>query len=954
MKDMREEAKKFAEFWTFQRGSEKGEAQSFWNSLLRDVLGVEKPEEFIKYEVPIIAGDGTTKFLDGWIPSTRVLIEHKSRGIKLDEPQAGHNGQTPFEQAKAYDNLRPTSEKARWIVVSNFDEIRIHDMEHPAAEYVKITLSSLKKEAHRLNFLVENLAALREKELEVSVKAGRVVGKLYNAFLEQLGEEANNPEILQLLNKLCVRLVFCVYAEDAGVFEKDQFLNFLKKFHPDSYHLQLGELFKVLSTKPEERGPFISEDLKAFPYVGGALFKEVIPVIPFSEKTAAIILNDASEHFDWSEISPTIFGAVFESTLNPETRRKGGMHYTSEENIHKVIDPLFLDELKAKLAAIKAEPNQKKRTAALEAFQVKLGELKFLDPACGSGNFLTETYISLRKLENEALEARFKGQGMLDLGDKKLIHVSINQFYGIEINDFAVTVAQTAMWIAECKMLEATNSILSKNFSPLPLTDSAKIIEGNALRMDWEENLRLNERLPEAHFDYIMGNPPFIGYSNQSPEQKKDMLELWLDEKGKPYKTAGKIDYVTAWYWKAAEIMRGTSTRGAFVSTNSITQGEQVAAVWKPLKTRFGLEIDFAWKTFVWDSEATDKAHVHVVVIGFDCAPSGKHRETETRRFLYDVEGGKAAVKHINGYLVDADDVWIENRTKPLCDVQEMTAGNRPADGGHLIIEAEDYEGFIEKEPQASNFIKKLVGAVEFINNKPRYCLWLKEASPKDLRSMPLVMERIEACRKDRLNSPDAGRRKLAETSHLFRETMNPESFVIVPAVSSERREYVPLGFAGKETIATNLVNIIPNATLFDFGVLTSSVHMAWMRTVCGRLKSDYRYSAAIVYNNFPWPAFAEGDDKTPSVSSVFSVAKNIKQKIEKTAQAILDARALPQYKDCSLADLYDPLTMPPELRRAHAANDAAVMEAYGFDKSLSEGEIVAKLFEMYAELMKK
>ena len=613
-------ARKFVECWASRRGSEKGEDQQFWNSLLRDVFGVEDLESRIQYQVPVHYRD-TTRYLDAWIPETKVLIEHKSRGVNLDVRQEHHHGKTPFEQARDYDNARPYGEKARWIITCNFAEMWIYDMSRPNDDPQKIRLDDLPKEVHRLDFLVKEEETVRSKELEVSVKAGRVVGKLYNSFLEHLGERARDPEVLKNLNKLCVRLVFCVYAEDSGVFLKDQFLKFLRKFNYASFHLQLRDLFRVLCMTAAERAKdiYYSDELKEFPYVGGGLFREDVPILPFSEKTAKILLDEASEQFDWGEISPTIFGAVFESTLNPETRRKGGMHYTSEENIHKVIDPLFLDALRADFESIRAEPNVKRRNAALIAFQERLGSLRFLDPACGSGNFLTETYISLRKLENRALQLLFKGQGQLDLGDRSLIHVSINQFYGIEINDFAVTVAQTAMWIAECKMMEETNAILAKNLTPLPLTDSAKIVEGNSLKLDWEENLRVTERLPDARFDYIMSNPPFIGYSNQSKEQKEDILSLYRDEKGKPYKTAGKIDYVAGWYWKAAEVLAVTGAKAAFVSTNSICQGEQVAAVWKPLAERFGLEIDFAWRTFRWDSEATEKAHVHCVIVGFHC-----------------------------------------------------------------------------------------------------------------------------------------------------------------------------------------------------------------------------------------------------------------------------------------------------------------------------------------------
>ena len=504
---------------------------------------------------------------------------------------------------------------------------------------------------------------------------------------------------------------------------------------------------------------------------------------------------------------------------------------------------------------------------------------------------------------------------------KEAVEVSIGQFYGIEINDFAVTVAKTALWIAESQMMKETEDVVHMTLDFLPLKSYANITEDNALRVDWEGVISKHE------LNYIMGNPPFVGYSLQSKEQKDDILSIYADEKGKPYKTAGKIDYVSGWYFKAAQLMQGTNIRTAFVSTNSITQGEQVAGVWKPLYDRFGIHIDFAHRTFRWDSEASLKAHVHCVIVGFSVAPNGQERRLFASERMQVVE-------NINTYLIDAPNVFIETRNKPLCNVPVMTTGNRPADGGHLIIEDADYAEFIKKEPGVIPYIKRLIGAVEFINNKKRWCLWLVGITPAELRKMPLVLQRVEACKIDRENAPDAGRRKLAERPTQFREINNPDTFIVVPAVSSERRRYVPMGFLDKETIATNLVITIPDADLYHFGVLTSNVHMAWMRAVCGRLKSDYRYSKDVVYNNFPWP--------TPTDAQ--------KEKIEQTAQAILDARAL--YPDSSLADLYDETTMPPELRKAHQMNDKAVMLAYGFSvKDMTESKCVAEVMRMYQVL---
>ena len=915
-------AKNFIKNWT-GRGYEKGESQPFWLQLLGEVLGVEHPAQFISFENQVMLDH--TSFIDGTIESTHVLIEQKSLGKNLNQPikQADGSVLTPFQQAKRYAAELPYSKRPRWIVTCNFAEFFIYDMEKPFGEPEIVYLKDLEKDYYRLEFLVEQGNEHIEKEMQVSIAAGEIVGKLYDALLAQY-KDATKVESLQSLNMLCVRLVFCLYAEDAGVFgRRNMFHDYLAQYQAKDLRRALIALFKVLDEKPEQRDPYLEDELAVFPYVNGGLFEnEEIEIPQLTEEIRTLLLVNASEEFDWSEISPTIFGAVFESTLNPETRRSGGMHYTSIENIHKVIDPLFLDALRDEFAQIKELKQAATVEKRLRAFQEKLAGLTFLDPACGSGNFLTETYISLRRLENEVLKELLGAQIVLGTFANP-IRVSISQFYGIEINDFAVTVAKTALWIAESQMMKATEDIVNMNLDFLPLKTNAYITEGNALRLDWESVVE------KKQLDYIMGNPPFVGYSLQSKEQKADMLALYVDENGKPYKTAGKIDYVAGWYFKAAQLMQGTAIRTAFVSTNSITQGEQVAGVWKPLYERFGVHIDFAHRTFRWDSEATLKAHVHCVIVGFSEAKNA------APRVIYD-EGSVQKVENINAYLVEAPDIFIESNKQPLCAVPKMTTGNRPADGGHLIIEADEYDEFIRKEPNAKKYIKKLTGAVEFINNKKRYCLWLVGVSPAELRKMPEVMKRIELCRDDRLKGA-ADRQKLADTPMLFREIKNPQKYIIVPATSSENRRYIPIGFLDDNTIPTNAAVIIPEANLYHFGVLTSNVHMAWMRAVAGRLKSDYRYSKDIVYNNFPWP--------TPTSAQ--------KERIEQTAQAILDARAL--YPDSSLADLYDELTMPVELRKAHRANDKAVMEAYGFWGRLnSEAACVAELMKMYQALVEK
>ena len=626
-----------------------------------------------------------------------------------------------------------------------------------------------------------------------------------------------------------------------------------------------------------------------------------------TEEILNLLLENASGEFDWSGISPTIFGAVFESTLNPITRRSGGMHYTSIENIHKVIDPLFLDDLYDEFKAIKAVKAAKARQSKLKDFQDKLASLKFLDPACGSGNFLTETYLSLRRLENEVLKELIGAQITLgELSDP--IKVSISQFYGIEINDFAVTVAKTALWIAESQMMAETATIVHRDLDFLPLKTYTNIEEGNALQMDWHA--------VAPTVNYIMGNPPFAGRRYRTKEQIEDV------EKFFSYKD---IDYVACWYKKAAEFIQNTKIHCAFVSTNSITQGEQVAALWQNLQ---GIHIDFAYRTFKWQSESTKMAAVHVVIIGFSCI------QNKNSKFIFNGDENISA-ENINGYLIDAPNVFINNRSKPICDIPAMRNGNVPLDGDALKIESEDYDEFIKKQPEAKKYIKRLIGGRELLYNELRYVLWLVGANPSELKKMPLVMKRIELCKNNRLSMKDKATKKLAERPTTFRDTLNPKNYIALPMVSSENRKYIPMAYFNENFIPTNQVQIVPDATLYHFGILTSNVHMAWTRIVCGRLEMRYRYSKDIVYNNFVW---CKPTDEQ-------------KKEIEQTAAKILDARE--KYPNSSLADLYNDTLMPPDLRKAHQANDKAVMRAYGFDLKMTEAEIVAELMKMYEKMTK-
>ena len=902
----------FAKRWQ-DRGYEKGESQTFWIELLTEVFGVEEPSTFIRFEQQ--ARLDHTSFIDGMIPATHVMIEQKSLGKDLRQAIKQSDGTllTPFQQAQRYSAVLPYSERPRWIVTCNFAEFDVYDMENPKGEPSRILLKDLGREYYRLRFLIDVKSEHLKKELEVSMKAGEIVGKLYDALIDQY--DANDSQSLRYLNILCVRLVFCLYAEDAGVFGKrDMFHDYLAQFDTAFIRMALVQLFEVLNTPVDKRSKYLTPALAAFPYTNGGLFAEEIDIPQFTDELRETLLQHASLDFDWSEISPTIFGGVFESTLNPETRRSGGMHYTSIENIHKVIDPLFMNDLQAEFEHCLEEPNIKKRLHRLHALQDRMASLRFLDPACGSGNFLTETYLSLRRLENEVIKKIYSVE-QLDAFNNP-IKVSIHQFYGIEINDFAVTVATTALWISEAQMMAETEKIIHHDIDFLPLKSYANIVEGNSLRIDWESVC------PKEELDYIIGNPPFVGARLMSESQKSDMIAIF----GEKWKNVGNIDYVGAWYKRAADYMKGTQIEAALVSTNSISQGEQVANLWQPLCAE-GIRINFAHRTFRWDSEASLKAHVHVVVVGFSYV---EHQQ----KYLF--ENGQAKeVNHINAYLIDAPDTFIYSRSKSLCDVPKIGIGNKPIDGGNYLFEKEEMEDFIKREPKAASLFHPWYGSVEFIHQKPRYCLWLGDCSPKEIKEMPLCYERVENVRNVRLASSSGGTRKLADTPTRFHvENMPDGDSIIVPSVSSEKRKYVPMGFIPKGTFASNLVLLIPNATLYHFGILESNVHMAWMRAVCGRLKSDYRYSKDIVYNNFPWPS------PTPEQQA----------KIGQSAQAILDARAL--YPDSSLADIYDPTLMPKELLQAHRQNDRAVMAAYGFSTKMTESECVAELFKMYGEMV--
>ena len=927
-------AKSFVEHWKAMPCVEEEHSRSFWIELLEQVLGIPNATRVLEFERKVKG-----RKIDVFYEDRGILIEMKGRGISLDEAtvrskRAG--AETPYQQAKWYADNLPFSVRPRWIITCNFDEFRIYDQDRENQEdYVSVGLEELPEQVHLFRFFTDAGESRIEREKQLSVQAGELVGKLYAQLSQQYKNIETDPLEQRSLNVLIVRLVFLLYAEDSGLLqEKDALLNYLRRFEAPQMRTAVIELFKMLDTPDgsggteNKRDPYAAPELLAFPYVNGGLFSDESIIIPqFTDQIRLDLLLEASQNFDWSGISPTIFGAAFESTLNPATRRSGGMHYTSIENIHKVIDPLFLDDLRAELTEIEGEKVERNRNIRLRAFQRKLASLKIFDPACGSGNFLTESYLSLRKLENRVLENLQGDQIGLGLDqDAAPIKVSINQFYGIEINDFAVSVAKTALWIAEEQMMEATQEILFQQLDFLPLKSNGNIHEGNALRMDWEEVL------PSRECSFICGNPPFLGYSNLSKSQSEDRELIFGKVK--------TVDYVACWYWRAADYIEGTGIRSAFVSTNSICQGQQVEPLWKPLFER-GVSIDFAWQSFVWDSEASDQAHVHVVIVGFSFAEPRK-------RLLFDRDGQCREVPNINGYLQPAPNVFILKRKQPICSIVPMTRGCQPTDAGNLLFaDAEEKDEFVKREPAAEQYIRPFSMGEDFIKGKLRYCIWMPDGNQDLVDAMPLVAERVAAVKKMRLGSSKEATRKKAAIPWRFDEIRETgDAYIGVPSVSSERRMYVPMGFIDNGMIPGNMLYFVPSSSLYVFGIMMSQFHNAWMRAVAGRLEMRYRYANTVVYNNFVWPGVTK---ETLEVPVEQAVPEPVRERIESCAQAVLDVRAAHPNK--TLANLYDPEKMPSDLLAAHSALDAAVEAAYGVDFEGDEEKIVAHLFALYAEL---
>lgn len=911
----------FAAEWS-GRGYEKGDAQVFWTELLQQIVGMQNISRNVRFEYRTASGG----FIDCLIPDAGVIIEQKGLGVDLDKPEERQGRMvTPFEQALAYAESFPRNRQPRFVVVCNFSTFRVHDRDAcPRAElagkYVEFTLEELGRNPHLLDFVTDPANSRSEREKQVSMEAGRLIGELH-ALLQAQYIDPESEESQKALNILCVRLVFCLFCEDAELFPKDALLNYLRNVEPKNMRVALKRLFKALDTPIEKRDPY-DESVKPFPYVNGGLFAEESEIPNFTDEIKFKLLFEVSQQTDWSQISPTIFGGIFESTLNPETRRSGGMHYTSPENIHKVIDPLFLDGLQEELDSIRSQEGAtpRKRKNALRRFRKKLASLKFLDPACGSGNFLTETYLSLRRLEDDVLSELNDGQVEMVLGDEPeedAERVTLSQFYGIEINDFATNVARTALWIAQLQANNETDMLLDVSAEDFPLRDSANIVEANALRIDW------NDVLPASECSYIMGNPPFVGHQWRSESQQKDMVNVFGKLKG-----AGKLDYVCAWFERAAQFTDDTHAPCAFVATNSICQGESVGVLWRHLAAK-NVKIDFAWPTFIWNSEAEDEAHVHVVVVGF----SKQQPTIQKCRFLYSPNG---AIKtdNINGYLSCAPDVFIENRGKPVNpDAPEMTKGSQPTDGGNLILSGEERSSLIEKYPALENVIRPYVGGREFLNGGDRWCLWFADSDISQY-AFPEIQERLNAVAEARLKSPTAQVRDAAATPYLFTQIRQPKSdYLALPEVSSGRRKYLSVGYVSRTVIASNKLRFIPSDSLYIFGLLSSLFHGAWMRIVAGRLKSDYSYSPA-VYNSFVFPNASEQEKKA----------------IENAARKILSARS--KYAERSLAELYDPdkTAFFPLLYEAHRELDTAVEAAYRVDFRGDEKKIVAHLFKLYAE----
>lgn len=871
--------------------SEDAEAKSFWDGFFH-IFGISR-KRVASFEEPVKKLGDKQGFIDLFWKGV-LLVEHKSRGKNLDRA---------FTQAMDYFPGITERDLPKYVLVSDFERFRLFDLEEN--EQYEFELKDLHKNVRLFGFIAGYQTHKIQDQDPVNIKAAERMGKLHDQ-MKAVGYEGHPLELY------LVRLLFCLFAEDTGIFERQQLQEYFEqRTNEDGSDLahHLNTLFQVLNTPEQKRLKNLDEQLAAFPYVNGKLFEEMLPTASFDSAMRQSLLDCCA--LDWSRISPAIFGSLFQSIMNKEARRNLGAHYTSEKNILKLIKPLFLDGLWEEFEKIKSNKNK------LYEFHGKLRTLKFLDPACGCGNFLVIAYRELRILELAVLRAS-KDSKQQSFDVHSLIQLDVDQFFGIEIEEFPAQIAQVALWLMDHQMNLQVSEEFGLYFARIPLRASSTIVCANALRLDW------NDVVPAAQLSYIMGNPPFIGKKEQDDAQKKDFDFVVGKIEG-----SGLLDFVAAWYVNAAKMIQGTKIRSAFVSTNSITQGEQVGVLWSWMLAH-GMKIFFAHRTFQWNNEAKGKAAVHCVIIGFsaeDVAPKWLFEYVDIKGEAHLIQ-----VKNINPYLVDAPDITIPKKSNPICNVPEINKGSEATDFGHLFLSSEEKTYFIENNPLSSKWIKRVLGADEFINNENRYCLWLTGISPEELKSMPLVMERISKVREARLGSGKARTREWAAQPSLFSENRQPKTrYLAIPKVSSEKRNYLPIGYLNSDSIATGSLQVIPSADLYHFAVLSSVMHMSWMRQVCGRMKSDYQYSNSIVYNNFPWP-------ENPSEKQ--------KQAIETAAQSVLDARL--QFPDSSLADLYDPLTMPPVLLKAHQTLDKAVDAAYGKTGFKTEAERVAFLFELY------
>lgn len=898
--EIRSNALAFSKEWAGE-SREHAEAKSFWDDFFK-VFG-HKRRQIASFEEPVKNLKGHYSFIDLFWKGM-LIAEHKSLGKDLNKAHT-----QAMEYIQDLQREGRGEEVPRYLVISDFAKIALHDLEEKTS--TEFPLAEFHKNVKDFAFIPGYKQHTFEPQDPINIDAVRIMGDLHDA-LEAGGYSGHE------LERMLVRVLFCLFAEDTGIFDRDAFRLYLENHtKPDGSDLgpQLALLFQVLNTPQEIRQKNLLEELADLPYVNGELYAETLNFAAFDRAMRNQLL--ACTKFEWSRISPAVFGALFQAVMQPKERRQIGAHYTSERDILKVIGPLFLDDLKAELE--KAGKDKKK----LQALHEKLGKIKLLDPACGCGNFLVISYRELRLLELEILRRSHKKAETQKLTDiSTVLRLDVDQMFGIEIEEWPVRIAEVAMWLMDHQMNQRLNEEFGNYFVRLPLKKSPHIHHGNALRIDW------NEVLPASECTHVLGNPPFVGSKFQSPEQRIELTAI-----ARKVKNAGLLDYVTGWYFKAAEYIQGKAITVAFVSTNSISQGEQVGVLWQELYERYGISIIFAHRTFAWESEARGKAHVHVVIVGFGVT---NHRQ----RKLFDYESLRgeptmSLVASINPYLVDGPIVTVTNRSKPLCAVPEIGIGNKPIDDGNYLFTDEEKAAFVREEPASKPYFRRWYGSDEFINRRPRWCLWVGECPPAELRKMPKVMERVKAVKGFRLKSKSPPTQKLAETPTRFHvENMPSTSYLVIPKVSSERRKYIPMGFMQPKTLCSDLVFLLPDASLYHFAILSSSMQMAWVRYVGGRLKSDYRYSAKLVYNNFPWPQ---------GVSEV-------KQKaVEVAAQGVLDARNA--HPDASLADLYDPLSMPANLSKAHKMLDRAVDKCYRTTPFANERARVEYLFTLYQKL---